>query len=94
MDFVNGWSEKAELPLCRFIAWLGIAKSKFYDWHSRYGKVNEHNGKIPREFLGTCRWRRTNRGGPIPVPSEFTVSLRAGVIQKSAKGCLCRPLAL
>jgi transposase InsO family protein len=50
MDFVNGWSEKAELPLCRFIAWLGIAKSKFYDWHARYGKVNEHNGKIPRDF--------------------------------------------
>jgi putative transposase len=50
MDFVNGWSEKAEVPLCRFIAWLGIAKSKFYNWHSRYGKVNEHNGKIPRDF--------------------------------------------
>jgi hypothetical protein len=50
MDFVNGWSEKAKLPLCRFIAWLGIAKSKFYNWHARYGKVNEHNGKIPRDF--------------------------------------------
>jgi putative transposase len=50
MDFVNGWSEKTEIPLCRFIGWLGIAKSKFYDWHARYGKVNEHNGKIPRDF--------------------------------------------
>lgn len=50
MDFVNDWSEKAELPLCRFIAWLGIAKSKFYNWHTRYGKANEHNGKIPRDF--------------------------------------------
>jgi putative transposase len=50
MDFVNEWSEKAELTLCRFIGWLGIAKSKFYDWHARYGKVNEHNGKIPRDF--------------------------------------------
>jgi transposase InsO family protein len=50
MDFVNVWSEKAELPLCRFMAWLGIAKSKFYNWHARYGKANEHNGKIPRDF--------------------------------------------
>jgi transposase InsO family protein len=50
MDFVNGWSEKTEIPLCRFIGWVGIAKSKFYDWHARYGKVNEHNGKIPRDF--------------------------------------------
>ena len=50
MDFVNGWSEKTEIPLCRFIGWLGIAKSKFYNWHARYGKVNEHNGKIPRDF--------------------------------------------
>ncbi len=50
MDFVNDWSEKAELPQCRFIAWLGIGKSKFYNWHARYGKENEHNGKIPRDF--------------------------------------------
>jgi putative transposase len=50
MDFVNRWSEKTELPLRRFIAWLGIAKSKFYNWHARYGKANEHNGKIPRDF--------------------------------------------
>ena len=50
MDFVNGWSEKTEIALGRFIGWLGIARSKFYDWHARYGKVNEHNGKIPRDF--------------------------------------------
>ena len=50
MDFVNQWSEKAEIGLVRFIRWLGISKSKFYYWHVRYGKVNEHNGKIPRDF--------------------------------------------
>jgi transposase InsO family protein len=50
MDFVNGWSEKTEIGLGRFIGWLGIAKSKFYDWHARYGKANEHNGKVPRDF--------------------------------------------
>jgi len=50
MDFVNEWSEKSEIALNRFVAWLGIAKSKFYDWRERYGKVNEHNGKVPRDF--------------------------------------------
>ncbi len=33
-----------------FIKWLGIAPSKFYDWKRRYGKVNEHNSWIPRDF--------------------------------------------
>ena len=50
MDFVNGWSEKTGIGLGRFIGWLGIARSKFYNWHARYGKVNEHNGKMPRDF--------------------------------------------
>ena len=31
------------------VLWLGISLSKFYDWRKRYGKVNEHNGKIPRD---------------------------------------------
>jgi len=34
----------------RFIRWLGISNSKFYDWRKRYGAANEHNGKIPRDF--------------------------------------------
>jgi transposase InsO family protein len=49
MDFVNDWSKKTELPRSRFIGWLGLAKSKFYDWQARYGQVNEHNGKLPRD---------------------------------------------
>ena len=50
MDFVNGWSDKTEIAVSRFIGWLGIGRSKFYDWQARYGLVNEHNGKIPRDF--------------------------------------------
>jgi len=34
----------------RLISWLGLAASKFYDWQQRYGKVNEHNALIPRDF--------------------------------------------
>ena len=34
----------------RFIVWLDITASKFYDWRERYGKANEHNGWVPRDF--------------------------------------------
>ena len=44
------WSEKTEIPAGRFIAWLGIAPSKFYSWRGRYGCVNEHNAWVPRDF--------------------------------------------
>jgi putative transposase len=29
---------------------IGISSSKFYNWQSRYGKVNEHNALVPRDF--------------------------------------------
>jgi putative transposase len=50
VDFVRYWSEKTEIGAGRFIHWLGVRASKFYDWRERYGRVNEHNGWIPRDF--------------------------------------------
>lgn len=50
IDFVNRWSKKTEIVVGRFIPWLGVSVSKFYSWSTRYGKVNEHNGWIPRDF--------------------------------------------
>ena len=50
MDFVRRWSEKTEISAGRFIEWLGIRASKFYDWRDRYGQVNEHNSWVPRDF--------------------------------------------
>ena len=47
---MNRWSDRAEVPATKFIAWLGIGSSKFYDWKARYGKVNEHNGQVPRDW--------------------------------------------
>jgi putative transposase len=29
---------------------LNVPASKFYDWQERYGKINEHNGWVPRDF--------------------------------------------
>jgi transposase-like protein len=48
--FVRRWSEKTEIGAGRFIEWLNITASKFYDWRERYGKVNEHSGWVPRDF--------------------------------------------
>jgi putative transposase len=50
VDFVRRWSEKTEIGAGRFIGWLDITASKFYDWRERFGKVNEHNGWVPRDF--------------------------------------------
>lgn len=30
--------------------WLAVGKSKFHTWIKRYGKANEHNAPIPRDF--------------------------------------------
>jgi putative transposase len=50
VDFVRCWSEKTEIGAGRFIEWLGVRASKFYDWRERYGKANEHNAWVPRDF--------------------------------------------
>lgn len=50
VDFVRRWSEKTEIGAGRFIEWLGVRASKFYDWRERYGKANEHNAWVPRDF--------------------------------------------
>ena len=50
MDLVRRWSEKTEIGAGRFIGRLDITSSKFYDWRDRYGKADEHNGWVPRDF--------------------------------------------
>ena len=50
IDFINTWSgERSGLRALRFVDWLGISRSKYYDWRERYGKANEHNRLIPRD---------------------------------------------
>ena len=31
------------------MTWIGIGVSKYYDWVTRFGKVNEHNAWVPRD---------------------------------------------
>jgi transposase InsO family protein len=50
VDYVHYWKDRTEFPVKRFIEWLGMREGKFYEWKNRYGKVNEHNGRIPRDW--------------------------------------------
>ncbi|MFM9114649.1 MAG: IS3 family transposase, partial [Planctomycetota bacterium] len=50
VDYVERWAERAELPVKRLLGWLELSTSKFHQWKDRYGKANEHNGKIPRDW--------------------------------------------
>jgi putative transposase len=50
VDFIGYWSRRTGIDISRFLRWIGIISSKFYDWKGRYGRVNEHNHWIPRDF--------------------------------------------
>ena len=54
MDFVRTWADKTGIAVSRLVRWLKVAPSKFYDWRKRYGRINLHNGWIPRD-----RWLET-----------------------------------
>ena len=50
IDYVRYWSDRADIKAAKMIRWIKINRSKYYDWLSRYGKVNEHNAWVPRDF--------------------------------------------
>ena len=50
VDYVRCWSDRTGIKVMKMIRWIGIPRSKYYDWRCRYGKVNEHNAWIPRDF--------------------------------------------
>jgi putative transposase len=50
VDYVGYWTDRTEIVAKIMIKWLGISRSKFYNWKQRYGMENEHNGLIPRDF--------------------------------------------
>jgi hypothetical protein len=50
VDYVRRWNERTKIPAQQFVGWLGIGQSKFHDWKDRYGKRNEHNAWIPRDW--------------------------------------------
>jgi transposase InsO family protein len=49
VDYVHYWKERAEIPAKQILRWMKVSEGTFYNWRQRYGKVNEHNGWIPRD---------------------------------------------
>jgi putative transposase len=47
---VTHWTKRAELPAKCLLGWMDLGTSKFHQWRGRYGKANEHNGKVPRDW--------------------------------------------
>ena len=43
------WADKTELHAKALVGWVGIPRSKYYQWKQRYGRVNEHNAWVPRD---------------------------------------------
>lgn len=50
MDYVAHWTQRTGLPAKQLLQWMGLPTSKFHQWRHRYGKVNEHNGRVPRDW--------------------------------------------
>ena len=50
MDFVRSWAEKTGLTIEQLLKWLELSAGKFYDWRQRYGRANQHNHWVPRDF--------------------------------------------
>jgi putative transposase len=49
VDYVRSWSDKTDVAVARFMPWIGIGRSKYQNWVTRLGKVNEHNAWVPRD---------------------------------------------
>jgi hypothetical protein len=49
VDYITYWNARAEISTKKLLGWLELGPSKFHSWKDRYGKANEHNGKIPRD---------------------------------------------
>lgn len=43
------WSDRTEISALQILRWMRVPEGTFYSWKQRYGKVNEHNGWIPRD---------------------------------------------
>jgi putative transposase len=50
VDYVRRWTGRTELPAKTLVGWIGVGTSKFHNWKHRYGKANEHNAWVPRDW--------------------------------------------
>jgi putative transposase len=50
LDIVRCWLEAGESRTGRLIGWFGVTASKLYSRRERYGRADEHNRWVPRDF--------------------------------------------
>lgn len=87
VDFVNAWADKTEIPVCRFLGWIGLGASKFHDWKKRYGKVNEHNAWIPRDHWLTADEKRRIIDFAVANPLEGYRRLTFMMLDRDIVAC-------
>ena len=58
VDYVRRWKDRTHIAAQRILGWMGVPEGTFYNWKGRYGKVNEHNGWIPRDHWLEDREKR------------------------------------
>lgn len=54
VDFVRAFARRTEQPVRRVLRSLAIAPTQFHRWAARYGRLNTHNGLIPRDHWLTA----------------------------------------
>lgn len=59
VDFVKSYSSRTELPVRQVLQYLGVDHAQYYRWAGRYGSVNAHNGRIPRDHWLTPAERQS-----------------------------------
>jgi len=50
VDYIKYWVNRTGIPAYKLREWLGLSAGKYGTWQNRYGKANEHNGLVPRDF--------------------------------------------
>jgi transposase InsO family protein len=58
VDFVRAFSHRTELSARWVLARLAVSPTQFYRWAARYGRVNTHNGRTPRDHWLTPEERQ------------------------------------
>lgn len=58
IDFVHEFTTRTELGTNWVLNRLAIHRQQFYRWEKRYGRVNAHNGQIPRDHWLTGEERQ------------------------------------
>jgi putative transposase len=49
-DFVRHYAALSELAASWLLQRIGLSPRKYLHWRERYGKANEHNGLVPRDY--------------------------------------------